>query len=588
MTCTPEDLALFWAKVARWSLPAFIVFAPIASLSAASIQEAARLVSSAQGEIARGDGIAAEVHLRQAMDNGAAREAVAAYMGEALIAQDQPDRARDWLAPGIFTRATEPLGFRTLARLEQMEGNLAAAGAAFDRVIALTPKDATLWVEIAYLRYAGGEHMLALDAANYAFELDPRNVRVLEMRGTITRDQRGLVAALPWFKAALARSPDDPSVLAEYAATLGDLGRAKEMLALTRRLLEVDPGNPRAYYLQAILAARAGNIDLARRLLGRTGGRLDAVPAVRLLDGILEMRAGNYVLASEAFEELARRQPGNERIRELLVRALFLSGEYRQLVIRFAQAGEQSDASPYLLTVLARSYETLGDRVRAAVLLDRAALSRVSLPGQIELPTPDPLEVSPVAPAGNFDAEEQAGDLMLSAGNGPRALAHYRSAARVRVPETLMLRMASAYRAAGQPGAARSMVEAYLVGHPGSEIAARLCAKHAVAAGDWKRARLILENLQMNGGRRDVRTLTDLSLAQLRTGDGGAAIAHASEAYSIQRSSPLAASSWGLSLAFSGEKPHLARALLDKAQKLSGDDALIAEARRRLDARRAI
>ena len=259
--------------------------APARAQLTASLKQAADLVARARGEIARGDGIAAEVHLRQALDKGAARQAVAAYMGQALIDQDALRRAGDWLRPGMFTRQTAPQGFRALARLERLEGNLPAAGAAYDRVLALTPKDPTLWVEIAQLRYAGGEHMLALDAVNYAFQLDPANVRVLELRGQIARDQDGLVAALPWFRKALAGAPDDISVLGEYAATLGELGRAREMLALTRKMLKLDPGNARAFYLQAVLAARADKTELARRLLNRVGDRMDGVPAATLLEG---------------------------------------------------------------------------------------------------------------------------------------------------------------------------------------------------------------------------------------------------------------------------------------------------------------
>src|SRR3546814_6376563 len=55
--------------------------------------------------------------------------------------------------------------------------------------------------------------------------------------------------------------------LIEDAATLGDLGRMRAMLAVTRRAIAADPADPRAYYLQAVLAARAGRFDLARVLL---------------------------------------------------------------------------------------------------------------------------------------------------------------------------------------------------------------------------------------------------------------------------------------------------------------------------------
>ncbi len=72
---------------------------------------------------------------------------------------------------------------------------------------------------------------------------------------------QGLVASLPWFEKGLKAAPDDLSLLGEYAATLGEIGRAKDMLRVTRHMIELDGENPRAFYLQAVLAARAGNLQ---------------------------------------------------------------------------------------------------------------------------------------------------------------------------------------------------------------------------------------------------------------------------------------------------------------------------------------
>lgn len=583
MICKPDGRGS-----GRWRLLAALGGAALACAvpgSAQPLREAAQLVAMARDDLARGDGIAAEVRLKQALEKGAAREAVAAYMGEALIAQDQLHRAHDWLSPGMFTRQTAALGFRTLARLEQMRGDLPAAGTAYDRVIALTPEDPTLWVEIARLRYRGGEHMLALDAANYAYELDSSDIRVLELRGQIVRDRYGFVAALAWFEAALARDADDLSVLGEYAATLGDLGRAKDMLAATRRMLELDPANARAYYLQAVLAARAGNPELARRLLAKAGDELNGIPAVLLLEGVLELETGNYVLAAEALEKLVRRQPDNEKALLVLLRALFMAGEYRQIVLRFAEAGADADAPPYLLTVLARSYEALGEREQAAPLLDRAARFRAGPDRIARLSTLESeavAEETRAAHAGNFDAQARAGDVQLALGRPEAALERYRMAARIRLPEALALRMVAAHRLVGDEAAARALSENFLAGHPRSEIGARLVAQTAAAAGDWPRARLLLENLIANGAQRDVRALTDLAVARLRAGAPAEAEQSARDAYRLQRSNPSAAEAWGLGLAVLGQDPHTAAALLAKARLLLGDTPLIDEGRMRL------
>jgi tetratricopeptide (TPR) repeat protein len=556
------------------------------------------LIADAGRDLSRNAGVAAEVRLRQALSAGATREDVAALMGEALLDQGQSDKAGDWLRSQMFSQETAARGFRALGRLDQNQGDLAAAGKAFDRAIALTPNDPTMWVEIGHLRYAGGEHVLALEAANYALKLDPDNVAALAFRGEIVRDQYGLAAALPWFEAALARSPDDVAVLGEYAATLGELGRAHDMLKATRRMLALDPGNPRAFYLQAVLAARADDTGLARALLDRTGDRLADLPGAMLLDGVLQIRAGNYVLALQPLEKLLQLQPENARAQLLLARAMFLDGEYRQVAERFSEPAGRPDASAYLLTLVGRAWENLGRRDLAAPLLDRAAfVGRPPL-----TPSGDDSEIGRLVASGDlaeaeaiaeraraanpglYDNQVLAGDVQLAMGDGGAALERYRLASRIRMPASLMLRTAEAYRMTGEKQEEARLVNQYLANNPTSQAALRLAAQAAVEAGDWRRARLLLENLRANGAGRDVQLLATLSLAQLRCGDAGAAATTGEEAYRLQRASGIAARAWGVSLAALGTDPATAAALLAKAQRILGDDPLLAEGRSRVAA----
>jgi predicted Zn-dependent protease len=543
---------------------------------AASSGKAGELIAKAEAALAQGDGIAAEVQLRSALDAGALQEAVAADMGEAYLLQESPDRARPWLEPGKFSRDTAARGFRALARLEQHDGDLAAAGSAFDRAMAITPSDATMWVEIGRLRYAGGEHQLALEAVAHALQLDPKNIRALAFHAQIVRDRQGFAASLRWFEAALALEPKDISVLSEYAATLGDLGRAKEMLAATRRILAIDDRHPQAFYLQAVLAARAGNANLARGLLNRTGKGLETMPGAMLLDGVLQINDGNYLLAADNLQKLVRLQPGNQRARLLLARALYLAGEFRLVIVDNGAAAARSDASPYLLTLVARAHEALGQRDLAAPLLDRAA--RTERPAIF--PVAQGSETGALLAAGNLaeaqaktardlavnpasaDLQVLAGDVALMAGDAAGALDHYRRVAHIRLPESLMLRMAAAYRQLGRQGEAAALAARFLREHPMSRTAARMVAANGVGTA---RARLLLANLQANGGGQDVGLL--VSLAQSQASDPPTAEATARLAYRLQPSSLLATEAWRTALQSAGADRGAVMALTEKADR---------------------
>ncbi|MBB4856831.1 putative Zn-dependent protease [Novosphingobium chloroacetimidivorans] len=557
----------------------------------------AALISAARQALVRNDAIDAEMKLRRALARGASREQVAAYLGNAYFRQGDRARARKWLAPGVFSRETASEGFRVLAQLEIAENNLAAADRAYDRALDVTPRDADLWVEIGRLRYRAGEHIAAIQAADHAIALNSRNVRALEFRGQLVRDRYGLLAGLPWFEAALAQAPKDLSVLGEYAASLGELGRGSEMLAVTRRMLQVNAGNPRAYYLQAVLAARAGRYELARGLLARTRGKLDGQPSTLLLEAVLELAAGNEQTASELCEQVLERQPQNQRAGPLLARALFEGGQYRYLTIRFRDEIGREDASPYVLTLAARSHEILGERDTAGALLDRAAMPEragVRVVGQGSAigalmaqgrsqDAATAAERALGARPGSYDNQSQAGDVQLALGNAAAAQQHYAAASQVRLPENLLLRRFEAYAAANDVRGAAEMVHGYLLQNPGSRAALRLQAGLAARGGDAGRAADILDYLRRTGSGQDVQLLTDLSLVQLAGGASDAAADAASQAYRLQRASPVAAQALALSYATLSIRRAQAMALLDKARHMLGDNPLLAQARGRLN-----
>ena len=130
------------------------------------------------------------------------------------------------------------------AQALMVDGALADAGQRLDEARALAPEDPDLWVAIARLRYRGGEHLTALEAADRALALGPDYAPALLMRALFVRDAHGFAASLPWFEAALAADPDNREAWAEYAATLGDSGAGGETLDAVRELYKIAPDDP--------------------------------------------------------------------------------------------------------------------------------------------------------------------------------------------------------------------------------------------------------------------------------------------------------------------------------------------------------
>ena len=431
-------------------------------------------LSKAHVALARGDGISAEVAMRRALAAGAPRSAVAAAMGEALLLQRQNPRAREWLAAGKFAAGEAARGFAALGRLEQSDGNLPATGRAFDRALVEAPNDAALWTDIGRLRYAGGQQREAIEAAERAVRLDPDNVRAAEFRGELVRDQIGPQAALPWFERGLSKAPDDPALLGEYAASLCELGAARDCLTVTRKLLTVSPGNAQAYFIQATLVAREGNFALARRLVGKTRRRLDALPAVMLLEGVLELQAGNKLVAVDVLGRLVDRQPDNAVARAALACAYRVAG--RDDLARATEGRRRAGTGAVAILspgdaafgVLAAGYAA-APKAPAAVPYIRALLA-AGRGGQAAIIAERLRAGSP----GARDAHVLAGDVQLALGNNAAARAEYGAAAQIRMDEALLARAAVALHRLGQDDARSALAAAYQAQHPRSILAWRL------------------------------------------------------------------------------------------------------------------
>lgn len=493
-------------------------------------------VAKARAALAKGDGIAAEVPLRLALQRGLAADAARAALGEALLLQGNRREAREVLYAGDFAPESAARGWQMRGRLEMAENRLIEAGQAFDQSYRLNRNDASLWTDIGRLRFIGGEHAQAIEASERAVKLGPNDPRALELRGLLIREQFGLQSALPWFEAGLRIAPNDPGLLGEYAATLGDLGQYRAMLIVCRKLAKVDPGNARALYLQSVLAARAGQTTLARKILLQAGGALRDMPAAIMLNGILEYRAGNTNLAVEHFDRLVRLQPDNLQARMMLVRAL----RSRKLDAEAVQAAgvwpNLELAPPYLLQITGESLRAQGRRAEAATMAERAEMDGQK-PSEF-LPAGQPLGVLAIgyndapnlasnavpyiralieagddgtaigvadrlklANPGAAEAWLLAGDARLIANDALGALDQYGRAALIRFNLPTLQRIDHAMRLLGRDADANSVVARYLRQNPGSPQALKLLSNGRAAVGDMAGAERIEAVLAARGLR---------------------------------------------------------------------------------------
>lgn len=582
------------------------------ALQADPNDKAARVLQ-ARVALALGDGVAAESEVARARRAGVPAADTAHLLAHARLLQDDPRgalREAAGAAPAHLAYAQ-----RIAGRAHMALGDGGNADAAFRRALAAGPNDSQVWTDLARFRRSNGDLAGAIAAADRAAAAGPRNVEALILRGELTRGQYGLAAAIPWFDRALEVDSDNVAALLERAATYADMGRMGEMLTDSRKVLQLTGGHPRAYYLQVVLAARARNFPLARRLWNRTGGTYDNTPSGMLLISAIDFETGNEEQAARRLTALVQRQPGNRRARRLLAAAQWRMNDPAAVVATLRPLADRPDADAYALSLIGRALTRTGDGEGAALYLARAAspqpaaLAALAAPGEGEFarlrraaeadPGDGPTQVRLISAllgrGQNDEALERArrlqavnpgvpevhilvGDALGLRGDHRGAADQYRRAANLAFTEGVAMRLIGALQRAGLGAAADDVLTLFVQQNPRSVPGLILTASRAMQAQDWPGAIAIYESLRRRLGDNDATILNNLAWAYSEGGDLASAVPLARRAWSLDRDNPATADTLGWLLFKAGRRAE-GLALLERAARGAPSGAVV---RRRL------
>jgi predicted Zn-dependent protease len=577
-------------------------------------------VLQARAALMLDDGEMAEDALRIALDHGEKPGNVRHLLGHALFLRGKYEQAKKQLSAGDIPRGDLPYAARYLAKTAAALQDLPLADAAFAAAFKLDSKNPALWTDLGRYRLSLADQGGAIAAAERALKIDANFVPALLLRGETVRDQFGPIAAMPWLERALAEDNSNIAVLTQYAATLGDAGRATDMLAICRQILSRDNKNADAYYMQSVLAARAGRYKLAQSLMQRTSGRLDDVPAVILTQGVIAFGTGSYNLATERFRRLVAMQPDNRRARDLLARSLYLADDAKGVLETQPAIGM---GSGYAAWVSARAMEQLGKRGDAAKWLDQAAVhgfgANPVLPGGSAIgqlrseARRQPDNARAVIPyiralvgtgqmgeafslaqrlqrrnPGVADAHILVADVAMAMRRWDIAIRALTDARALRYSEGVMLRLVESQRQSGKWTQAGEALSAFLNQNPQNVAALKLLAYTQLDAQNWTAARDLFERLRQRLGHGDPLLLAALAQSYLELDRADMAELVARKAYQIQPSSPVVSHVYGLTLLEQDKAPRDAYALLRKAVQITPGNAAFQKALKRAQAKNII
>jgi cellulose synthase operon protein C len=559
------------------------------------------------------DPITAKAELDRARSLGADPSLYNHLLGQTLWMQGQLERATDILQTQPVGKRYRPYALRVKARIHMDQGDIDAAQKTLTEAVKLAPQNSMVWTEIGRLRLAIANQGAAIEALDYAVKLDPNNIRALELRGRLVRTQYGLVAALPWFERGLQINPNDIPLLEEYGATLGEAGRYRDMLAQARKIITQDGNNAKAFYMQAVIAARYGDYELARRLLGRVAGPFGELPGPRLLMAIVEYEMGNPNQSVDIIEQLVETQPYNLQLRVFLAQAMHKAGDHEEAWDVIAPVADRPDASPYTLTVAARILEAMGQKEPSVQRLQRAAFAPALTGAILSESAPlaaiaddarrNPYDAKKIIPyarlllangktaearaqisaliqnnQGVADAHILLGDVEMASSNIPAAISAYEKARSISFSTPVMIRLVNAYRKNKKGDFARKVLTDFLVFNPSSIAALRLYAYDHLDNKRWKDAIPALLAVRDRIGYNDAILNANLARAYSGAGKHEDALREGALAYRIAPANPMVTFVFGQTLVAAGKDKAKARVILRKASKLAPDDPLVQKA----------
>lgn len=529
----------------------------------------AERVELARVAIGLGDGVGAEAAVKGALAAGGKEAALRPLLARAYAMQGDGARALQTLDDGPVIPEMMGEAAWVAGDVHLGDGDLGAAREAYDRAVHELPRSAALWVDVARFRDANADTLGARDAVDYAIELDKANSAALAFKANLIRTEEGLTASLDWYEKALAADPDNAGALIEQAATLGDLGRYRDMLAALRHAATLVPRDPRIFYLQAVLAARADNYRLARSLLQRTRGELDDQPAFMLLSAIVELELGGEAVAATWADRLLAAQPENFTARRILAVANWADGDADGAVEALLPVVDRPDADSWSLLLAARAAAELGRRGESADYQARAAtlMRGEAVPfaarndyGLLTMAADaDPLNPAKAIPAisadiasgngaraieraiklrdanrGVADAHILLGDAALAGGRTDLAVQAYRAARDLDAGERTTLRLANALFRAGDAAGSGAAILALRDSQPSSIAADRLAGHLAMDLEHWEQAIAHFERVRSRIGDRDAVILRELARAWAAKGDDARALLLIDRAYRLQ------------------------------------------------------
>ncbi len=214
-----------------------------------------------------------------------------------LLRKGQVDEAYRHVESALADSGQSEAELHTLMQMVGLLGqeeDEAAVLALMQRLVADHPQDPNAWYAQAHLSLGFEKLQPALDSVDKALSLRPKWPDAQVLKAMVLTQLGRDDAALQTLAHAVELQPQDAQLRLYYARKLVEEDRLKDASAAFRKVLDIEPGNPDAYYALGLLALQQKQLDRSEKYfkeLVKTGQRVEA--AAYFLGQLAESRERN-------------------------------------------------------------------------------------------------------------------------------------------------------------------------------------------------------------------------------------------------------------------------------------------------------
>ena len=312
----------------------------------------AALMKLARSALFLGNGLEAETTLDRAQKNGEPLDNLQDLYAEALLLQENIEKAR-----GVIAKIPEERSARAAllkGRAFAMSGDAANALRSLADGTAKHPDDADIRAETARVHLAQNNLTAAEASAKAALQLDPKSHEALLVNGELLLAQGRPQLAFDRFDAALRIWPVSVRALIGRAAAEGDLGRLDAMGKTLDAVNAIDENQPIAGLLRGQWLAKRDDWKGALRIVEILTPKMPHQPALFRLEGEAAFANGEPERAAKVLARYLGEKPNDRAATLLLAQAQLAIGDAVSAQRTLAPYADSPTASPTELGEMAK------------------------------------------------------------------------------------------------------------------------------------------------------------------------------------------------------------------------------------------